>query len=66
MPTPPPAPLPLREFLRAIRDNALTVWPERAYHDEVTVRQFLGRKNVLLNAHDAIHHVLVDNHANYL
>ena len=46
VPTPPPAPLPLREFLRAIRDNALTVWPERAYHDEVTVRQFLGRKNV--------------------
>jgi len=65
VPTPPPAPLPLREFLRAIRDNALTVWPERAYHDEVTVRQFLGRKNVLLNAPDAIHHVLVDNHANY-
>ena len=29
------------------------------------VRQFFGRKNYLLNAPEAIHHVLVDNHANY-
>ncbi len=65
VPVPPPAPLPLRQFLRAIRENALTIWPEQAYHDDIVVRQFLGRKNVLLNAPDAIHHVLVDNHANY-
>ena len=65
VPTPPPAPLPLRAFLRAIRENALTIWPEAAYHEDVMVRQFLGRKNVLLNAPEAIHHVLVDNHANY-
>ncbi len=64
-PIPPPAPLPARAFLRAIRQNALTIWPEQAYHDDMMVRQFLGRKNVLLNAPDAIHHVLVDNHANY-
>jgi cytochrome P450 len=65
VPTPPAAPLPLRAFLRAIRENALTIWPEAAYRDEVTVRHFLGRVNVLLNAPDAIHHVLVDNHTNY-
>jgi cytochrome P450 len=65
VPPPPPAPLPAREFLRAIRDNVLTIWPEQAYYDEMMVRQLLGRKNVLLNAPDAIHHVLVDNHANY-
>jgi len=65
VPAPPPAPLPMRQFLRAIRENALTIWPEQAYHDEMMVRQFFGRKNVLLNAPDAIHHVLVDNHANY-
>jgi unspecific monooxygenase len=65
VPTPPPAPLPLRPFLRAIRENALTIWPEQAYRDDMLVRQFFGRKNVLLNAPDAIHHVLVDNHANY-
>jgi cytochrome P450 len=65
VPKPPPAPLPPRAFLRAIRDNALTIWPEQAYHDDMMVRQFLGRKNVLLNTPEAIHHVLVDNHANY-
>ena len=65
VPTPPPAPLPVREFLRAIRENALTIWPEAAYRDEIVVRRFLGRSNVLLNAPEAIHHVLVDNHANY-
>jgi hypothetical protein len=52
-------------FLRAIRENALTIWPEAAYRDQVMVRQFLGRKNFLLNAPDAIHHVLVDNPRNY-
>src|ERR1700730_16033525 len=29
------------------------------------VRQFFGRTHMLLNAPDAIHHVLVENHANY-
>ncbi len=65
VPRPPDAPLPLRAFLRAIRENALTIWPNSAYHDPAMTRQFLGRTNVLLNAPDAIHHVLVDNHANY-
>src|SRR5271167_1833722 len=65
VPIPPEQPLPVREFLRAIRENALTMWPEAAYRDNVLVRQFFGRKNFLLNAPDAIHHVLVDNHANY-
>jgi cytochrome P450 len=65
VPIPPEQPLPVREFLRAIRENALTMWPEAAYRDDVLVRQFFGRKNFLLNAPDAIHHVLVDNHANY-
>ncbi len=55
----------MRGFLRAVRENALTIWPESAYHDDFMIRQFLGRNNFLLNAPDAIHHVLVDNHANY-
>ncbi|MSP02067.1 MAG: cytochrome P450 [Acetobacteraceae bacterium] len=65
VPPPPATPLPVRAFLRAIRVNALTIWPESAYRDDVAVRHFLGRVNVLLNAPDAIHHVLVENHANY-
>jgi cytochrome P450 len=65
VPVAPEAPLPLRAFLRAVRTNALTMWPRVAYQQEVTVRKFLGRTNVLLNAPEAIHHVLVANHANY-
>ena len=65
VPAAPEAPLPLRAFLRAIRTNALTIWPRAAYEQDATVRRFLGRTNVLLNTPEAIHHVLVDNPGNY-
>jgi cytochrome P450 len=65
VPVPPAAPLSLRGFLRAVRTNALTIWPQAAYHQDHTVRNFLGRINVLLNTPDAIHHVLVDSPNNY-
>ena len=65
VPSPPELPLPLRAFLRAVRTNALTIWPSSAYRQDVTVRKFLGRTNVLLNAPDAIHHVLVANPSNF-
>ena len=65
VPPPPAAPLPLRAFLRALRENALAIWPDSAYRDPFVTRHFLGRTNILLNDPDAIHHVLVDNHANY-
>jgi unspecific monooxygenase len=57
--------LPLLRFLRAIRTNALTMWTEKAYEEQVLARRFFGRTHMLLNAPDAIHHVLVDNAANY-
>ena len=65
VPVAPDAPLKLRAFLRAIRTNTLTIWPQSAYRQDITVRSFLGRTNVLLNAPDAIHHVLVGNPSNY-
>ena len=61
----PPRELPLVGFLRAIRTNALTMWTERAYEEDILVRRFFNRTNVLVNAPDAVHRVLVDNHANY-
>src|SRR6185437_7663924 len=45
--------------------NALTMWTERAYQDDIVVRRFLSRTNVLANAPDAIRRVLVDNTGNY-
>ncbi len=67
---PPHPPMPARElsffqFLRAVRTNALTMWTEAAYQEDVLVRRFVGRSNMLINSPEAIHHVLVDNHANY-
>jgi cytochrome P450 len=53
------------QFLRAIRTNALTMWTEAAYQEDVLIRRFLGRSQMLINAPDAIHRVLVDNHVNY-
>jgi unspecific monooxygenase len=57
--------LPLFQFLHAVRTNALTMWTAKAYQEDVLVRRFLGRSHVLINAPEAIHRVLVENHANY-
>jgi cytochrome P450 len=61
----PPRELPVPAFLRAVRTNALTMWTERAYREDVVVRRFLGRTNVLVNDPAAIHRLLVENPANY-
>lgn len=55
----------MRQFLRAIRTNALTSWPVAAYQQPILRRRFFGRTNLLLNAPEDIHHVLVDNPSNY-
>jgi cytochrome P450 len=52
-------------LLVALRTNALQIWPREAYTTDVVEQSFFGRKRFLLNAPDAIHHVLVDNIANY-
>jgi cytochrome P450 len=51
--------------LVALRTNALQIWPGEAYTRDVLEQSLLGRKRFLLNGPDAIHHVLVDNIANY-
>jgi cytochrome P450 len=64
----PPQPqreLPLLGFLRAVRTNALTMWTDAAYQQDVVAHRFLNRTNILLNDPDAIRHVLVDNWQNY-
>jgi unspecific monooxygenase len=49
----------------SLRTNALEIWPQEAYENDVLVQTFLGRRRFLFNAPDAIHHVLVANAANY-
>ena len=67
---PPLPPIPENElswygFLKAVRTNALEIWPARAYHEAVLVQSFLGRTRILLNTPAAIQRVLVENTANY-
>lgn len=61
---PPKAPS-LPGFLRAVRTNLLSMWPDYAYEREIFVSHVLGRPQMLLNAPEAIHRVLVENPANY-
>jgi unspecific monooxygenase len=55
----------LPAFLRAVRTNALLMWPDYAYERDVVESRTLGRSQMLLNAPEAIHHVLVGNPDNY-
>lgn len=64
-PTPPAAPLPFFRFLRALRQNALGMWPQAAYEQEIVRRRILTGVNLLVNAPAIIRHVLVDNPDNY-
>ncbi len=54
-----------RQFLRAARTNALLIWPEAAYERDVLLGRPFGRTQMLVNAPEAIHRVLVENPGNY-
>jgi len=54
-----------RGIARALGENALLAFPPEAFEEEVVVRSFFGRRRVILNRPASIHHILVDNPANY-
>ncbi|WP_213289803.1 cytochrome P450 [Bradyrhizobium sp. sGM-13] len=66
-PSPPRAPDDMTIFgrLRAIRISPIGSWGQRAYEEDIIQGRFLGRNSFILNAPDAIKHVLVDNYENY-
>src|SRR5215471_3162616 len=64
-PAPPEHEPSSRDMLRAFRRNALMLWPRRDYEESIVARRFFGRAMLLLNAPEAIQHVLLDNDANY-
>ena len=51
--------------LAAIRKSAIGTWGPRAYQEDVVKGNFFGRSSFILNAPDAIRHVLVENYENY-
>jgi cytochrome P450 len=67
----PPAPVPPERELsffalvRAFRTDVLSTWTRRAYEEWVLERPFLGRRSVLVNAPEAIRHVLVEGQERY-
>jgi cytochrome P450 len=64
----PPAEDPgLIQFFKAMRTNALQIWPKAAYEQDALAgrSRLTGRTRVLINTADAIQRVLVDNTANY-
>ncbi len=66
-PSPPRAPETMTAFGRmaAMRENVLGTWGQRAYEEDIIRGRFVGRSSFILNAPDAIRHVLVDNYENY-
>ena len=66
-PSPPRAPDDMTVFGRmtAIRISPIGSWGQRAYEEDIVQGRFLGRNSFILNAPDAIRHVLVDNYENY-
>jgi unspecific monooxygenase len=67
---PPPARAPdegasARGIARALGENALLAFPPEAFEREVVIRSFFGRRQVILSRPASIHHILVDNPANY-
>jgi len=54
-----------RGIARALGENALLAFPPEAFEEEVVVRSFFGRRQVILNRPASIHHILVDNPGNY-
>jgi unspecific monooxygenase len=46
-------------------ENPIATWGQRAYEEDVVRGKFFGRSSFILNAPDAIKHVLVDNYENY-
>ena len=52
-------------FYKAVRSNALQIWPRAAYTQDIVVGSIFGRQRLLINSPDAIRRVLVDNTANY-
>jgi cytochrome P450 len=66
-PAPPRAGDSMTAFGRvvAMRKSAIPTWGQRAYEDDIIRGRFFGRASFILNAPDAIRHVLVDNYENY-
>jgi hypothetical protein len=65
-PSPPRAPddMTMLRRMKAIRENVIGSWGQRAYEEDIVRGRFFRRSTFILNTPDAIRHVLVDNYEN--
>jgi cytochrome P450 len=54
-----------RGIARAMGQNALLAFPPAAFEEDVVVRRFFGRRQIILNRPAGIQHILIDNPGNY-
>jgi len=54
-----------RVIAKALRDNAILVFPPEAFEEDVVYRSFFGRQQIILNRRDGIQHILIENPGNY-
>ncbi|SRR5579859_381585 len=64
-PIPRPRRLPFFQFVRALRDSAITSFAQEAYELDIIERKMFGRRIFVVNDLAAIKQVLIDNAANY-
>jgi cytochrome P450 len=64
-PRAPAGPQSGRVIAKMLRENALLAFPPQAFEDEVVLRRFFGRQQIILNRPQGIHHILVENPQNY-
>jgi cytochrome P450 len=64
-PVPSPRRLSFFEFVRALRDSAITSYAQEAYESDIVERRIFGRHVFVVNDLAAIKHVLIDNAASY-
>lgn len=66
-PSPPRASETMTVFekMRIMRQSVIATWAQRAYEEDIIQGRFFGRSSFIVNAPDAIRHVLVDNYENY-
>src|SRR6516164_4509250 len=54
-----------RQFLRAVRENALATHKSESFSADIVTNRILWRRTFIINEPNAIRHVLSDNAANY-
>ena len=66
-PSPPRAPenMSMLARMKTIRESPIGMWGQQAYEEDIIQGRFLGRSSFILNAPEAIKHVLVDKYEKY-